>query len=291
MPARIIVPLDGSPFAEDALASALSLVGNTGTLELVSVNAQAPPFAIDEYDNLARDWALKYLDGLTEKLPPGVEAECHVLVGHASDELRAFIEGSEADLVVMASHGRGPVTRAWLGSVADSLVRESKLPLLLVHPQHPDEPSYQAALPMRRVLVPLDGSEMAESAVDSTIGIFGADTEITLVRVVHTPFHSASSYLPDTIRENQGADRAAAQAKDELAATKGKFDGTTASIQTALIESDHVGRAIVEHCEANDFDAIAIATHGAGGVRRLALGSVADKVIRSARRPVLILRP
>jgi len=58
-----------------------------------------------------------------------------------------------------------------------------------------------------------------------------------------------------------------------------------------VIQSDHVGKAIVEYSEAHDFDAIAIATHGRGGVRRLALGSVADKVVRSARRPVLILRP
>jgi nucleotide-binding universal stress UspA family protein len=291
MPARIIVPLDGSTFAEDALATALSLVGDSGTLDLVSVNASAPPLAVANYDDLARDWAMRYLDGLTEKLPPGVDAECHVLVGRPADELRTFIESSEADLVVMASHGRGPVTRAWLGSVADSLVRESKLPLMLVHPQHPDEPSYQASVALRRVLVPLDGSELAESAVDSAIGTFGPDTEMTLIRVVQNPFHTASSYLPDTIRENEAADRAAAQAETELAATWGRFDGTTASIQRDVIRSDHVGKAIVEYSETHDFDAIAIATHGRGGVRRLALGSVADKVVRSARRPVLILRP
>ena len=163
--------------------------------------------------------------------------------------------------------------------------------LLLVHPDHPDESSYQAALPIRRVLVPLDGSDMAEAAIDSAIGTFGPEAELTLIRVVQTPFHSASSYLPDTIRENEGADRALAQAKAELADTWGKFDGTTASIEVEVIESDHVGKAILDYSEKHDFDAIAIATHGRGGVRRLAMGSVADKVIRSARRPVLILRP
>ena len=290
MPSRIIVPLDGSTFAEDALAAALSLVGDSGTLDLVSVNAPAPPLAVAEFDDLAREWANRYLE-VIEKLPPGVDAESHVLVGRPDDELRAFIEGSEADLVVMASHGRGPVTRAWLGSVADSLVRESKLPLLLVHPQHADEPSYQAAIPMRRVLVPLDGSEMSEWAVDSAIGTFGPEAEITLIRVVQSPFHSASSYLPDTIRENKGADRAAAQAKAELDDAWGKYDGTAASIEVEVIQSDHVGKAILKYSEKHDFDAIAIATHARGGVQRLALGSVADKVIRSAKRPVLILRP
>lgn len=291
MPARVIVPVDGSTFAEDALATALSLLGDSGTLELVSVNEPAPPFAVAEYDELARGWAMRYLDGLTEKLPPNIQAEPHVLVGRAADELVTFIENSEADLVVMATHGRGPVTRAWLGSVADSLVKESKLPLMLVHSQHPDEPSYQAALPLRRVLVPVDGSEIAEAAIDGAVGTFGPETEITLIRVVEGPEHFGSSYLPDTLRDSDNAERAADQAESELAETRGKFEGKAASMEAVLIESDHVGKAIADYCEEHDFDAIAIASHGRSGFRRLALGSVADKVVRSARRPVLVLRP
>lgn len=290
MPARVIVPLDGSTFGEDALAVALSLIDESGSLDFVCVNAPAPPLSVSNYDELARASAVRYLDELAYKLPPGVRADIHVLVGRAADELRTFIEDSEADLVVMATHGRGFVTRAWLGSVADSLARDSKLPLLLVHPHHADEPSYQAAAPIRKVLVPLDGSERAELAVDTAIGTFGPETEITLIRVVHTPFPSPSGYLPDTIRENQPAGRALAQAKADLADTWGKFDGTTASVELDVIESAHVAKAIVEYAEAHDFDAIAIATRGESGVRRLALGSVADKVIRSSKRPVLVLR-
>lgn len=291
MRTRIIVPLDGSTFAEDALATALSLVGESGTLELVSVNAPAPPFAVADFDDRARSWTTDYLDGLTGKLPPHVHAETHVLVGRAADELLAFIEGSDAELVVAASHGRGPLTRAWLGSVADSLVRESKLPVMLVHPQHPDEPSYQASLPLRKILVPVDGSEMAEAAVRTAIATFGSETEITVIRVVHEPSHMASAYLPDTIRENKDAEEAAARAEAELVATVAKFEGTNASVEGELIRSNHIGRAIAEYSETHDFDAIAIASHGRGGARRLALGSVADKVVRSARRPVLVLRP
>jgi nucleotide-binding universal stress UspA family protein len=291
VPARIIVPVDGSTFAEDALATALSLVDDSGTLDLVTVNDPAPPFAVEEYDDLAREWAMRYLDELTEKLPPGVHPETHVLIGRPADELRTFIEGSDADLVVMASHGRGPVTRAWLGSVADSLVRESKLPLMLVHPQYPDEPSYQAALPIRRLLVPSDGSEMAESAVDGAIGIFGPETQITLIRVVEGPTHSASSYVPHMVRRQADAESASVRAEAQLAAMCEKFEDAAGSVETDVIESDHVGKAIAEYAETHNFDAIAIATHGRGGVSRLALGSVADKVVRSARRPVLIIRP
>lgn len=288
MPARIIVPLDGSTFAEDALATALALVDDSGSLDLVTAMEGAPPFAVPEFDDLAREWALKYLDGLKEKLPPALQAHSVVLVGHPSEEIRSFIADSEADLVVMATHGRGPLTRAWLGSMADSLVRGSKLPLLLVHPQHPDEPSYQADLKLRKILVPLDGSSLAETAIDGAISILGQDLDLTLVRVVQSPFHFASPYMPDTIQTND--ESGPAQAEKDLAEVGRKYEGVTRSVKLEVIASDHVGRAIVEHSEKNDFDAIAIATHGQGGVGRFAMGSVADKVIRSARIPVLTLR-
>lgn len=291
MPARIIVPLDGSTFAEDALATALLLVDDSGSLDLVTAMAGAPPFAVPEFDALARESALKYLDGLKEKLPRPSQAHCVVLVGHPTEQIRSYIEHSEADLVVMATHGRGPLTRAWLGSMADALVRGSRLPLLLVHPQDPDEPSYQADLPLRKILVPLDGSSLAETAVDGAISVLGQDLELTLIRVVQGPFHFASPYMPDTIRATDESARARAQAEEELAEAGRKYEGVTRSVKLEVIASDHVGRAIVKHSETNDFDAIAIATHGQGGGGRFAMGSVADKVIRSARIPVLTLRP
>ncbi|NNF27011.1 MAG: universal stress protein [Gemmatimonadetes bacterium] len=291
MPARIIVPLDGSTFAEDALATAMALVDESGSLDLVTVTEGAPPFAVPEYEELAREWALEYLDGLTEKLPPGIQAHSVPLVGRPSERLRSFIEDSEADLVVMATHGRGPLTRAWLGSVADSLIRGSRLPLLLVHPQDPDEPSYQADLPLRKILVPLDGSSLAESAVDGAISILGQDLDLTLLRVVQSPIPSLYPYVPDATRIEEESARAKAQAEEHLAEVSQKYQGVARSVGLEVIDSDHVGRAIVELAEASDFDAIAIATHGRGGVGRFALGSVADKVIRSTRLPVLTLRP
>ena len=87
MPGRIIVPLDGSTFAEDALARALALVGDSGSLDLVTAISGAPPFAVPEYDDLARGWAMEYLDGLKEKLPPGIQAHCQAkLPGQQGDE-------------------------------------------------------------------------------------------------------------------------------------------------------------------------------------------------------------
>ena len=292
MPTRIIVPLDGSTFSEDALATAMALVDDGGFLDLVTVNEGAPPFAVPDYDDLAREWALKYLDGLTEKLPPTLEAHCAALVGRPSEQLRSYIEESDADLVVMATHGRGVLTRVWLGSVADALVRTSRLPLLLVHPRDSDEPSYQADLPLRKILVPLDGSNLAEAAVDGAIGVLGRDLDLTLIRIVQSPVPSIYPYVPDSTRvQEEALARATDQAREQLAEVAAKYQTLASSVSLEVMHSDHVGRTIVEHAAANDFDAIAIATHGRGGVGRFAMGSVADKVIRSTSLPVLTIRP
>ena len=291
MPARVIIPLDGSKFAEDALATALTLV-DSGPLDLVTAVEGAPPFSVPEYDVLAREWAMRYLDGVIEKLPPSVVAQPHVLVGVPSREIQAFIEESDADLVVMATHGRGPVTRAWLGSMADHLLRTSTVPLLLLHLEHEEEPSYQADLAMKKVLVPLDGSELAEVAVEGALNVFGPDIEMTLLRVVQYPYHFVSPYLPDTVHGNQDLFRqATVHAKDYLTEAAWKVKEQVKSVETEVTVSEHPARAVVDFAESNGFDAIAIATHGRGGFGRLALGSVADKVIRTTKVPVLTFRP
>lgn len=291
MPSRVIVPLDGSKFAEDALGVALSLVGD-GSLDLVTAVEGAPPFSVPEYEALARDWAARYLEGLTEKLPPSVVAQTHVLVGSPARELQAFIEASEADLVVMATHGRGPVTRAWLGSMADHLLRTSTAPLLLLHLDKEEEPSYQAEGGLGRILIPLDGSERAESAIEGTRALLGDEVNITLMRVVQYPYHFVSPYLPDTIQGNQELFRqATSHAKDYLTEMAWKVKDGVSQVETEVTVSEHPGQAIVDFAESNEFDAIAMATHGRGGLGRLALGSVADKVIRATRIPVLTFRP
>lgn len=292
MPARVIVPLDGSKFAEDALATALTLV-DSGRLDLVTAIEGAPPFSVPEYDALARDWAMRYLDGVMEKLPPSVTVQPHVLVGVPTKEIAAFIDESEADLVVMATHGRGPVTRAWLGSMADYLIRTSTVPLLLLHLEKEEEPSYQAeAHDFKRVLIPLDGSELAESAIDGVREAFGPGVEVTLLRVVQYPYHFVSPYLPDTIQGNQELFRqATAQAKDYLTEAAWRLKDKVAGVETEVTVSEHPAHAIVDHAHADEFDCIAMATHGRSGLRRLALGSVADKVIRTSKIPVLTFRP
>ena len=289
MPKRIVVLLDGSQFAEDALATALTLVPEDGSIDLVTAVEGAPPFSVPDYDVMAREWAARYLEGVVDKLPPAVTAQPHVLVGPPGSEVRGFVEESRADLVVLATHGRGPFSRAWLGSMADLLVRTSPVPLLLVHPAG-ETPSYQAGDPITKVLVPLDGSELSERAAVEAPGLLGEGVARTLLKVVQYPYHYASPYLPDTIQGNQDLYKQATEGAKAYMAEVAQRLGGDAPVETDVVTAEAVAKAIVEYAESHGCDAIAIGTHGRGGFSRLALGSVADKVIRTARVPVLTLR-
>jgi nucleotide-binding universal stress UspA family protein len=176
--------------------------------------------------------------------------------------------------------------------MADHLLRTSQVPLLLLHLDQEEEPSYQADEGMSRVLIPLDGSELAESAIAGARRLLGDDIEITLMRVVQYPYHFVSPYLPDTIQGNQDLfKQATAHAKDYLTEMAWKLKDSVAQVHTEVSVSEHPAQAVVDFAESHDFEVIAMATHGRGGFGRLALGSIADKVIRTTRVPVLTFRP
>jgi nucleotide-binding universal stress UspA family protein len=142
----IVVPLDGSPFAEQALPWALRLARRAGaTLELVRGHvlyaltqpaaAWAPFDPAAEADSKQEEWA--YLDAIARRLAGAapVSITRTLVDGLESEGILRRVREGRADLVVMATHGRGPLGRFFLGSVADVLVRETSVPVLLVRPR------------------------------------------------------------------------------------------------------------------------------------------------------------
>ena len=116
--------------------------------------------------------------------PPGPQVVSALLSGPVDTTLTHYVRDSGADLVVMSTHGRGPLHRAWLGSVADHLIRNLEVPVLLVRPREGE--SVSAAPPsIKQVMVPLDGSPLAEAALVPAAALarlLGA--EVMLLQVV-----------------------------------------------------------------------------------------------------------
>lgn len=292
---QIMVPLDGSRFAESALSPALTVSRITGAaVHLAIVEEPIPSFAYDLDDNVVREWSGKYLDKVVRSARDrtGGGLDYNVLSGHVVEALEAEAKACRADLVVMATHGRGVLTRAWLGSVTDAFLHNTSGPVLIVRPQEEEPPDILGDVAYSKVLIPLDGSEVSESVLDHALGfgaLFGASYH--LVRVVPFPMDVASPYLPATFQMNQDLveeARSAAREYLEIHAERMRQRGLTVDVGVRV--EAQAGHGILKEAEAQECRLIAMATHGRGGLSRAILGSATDKVLRGAHVPLLLHR-
>ena len=239
-----------------------------------------------------------YLDELAKKVLGlgGVEVDCTLKEGEVAAMIRQA--ASEADLIVMATHGRGPVGRFWLGSVADNLLRDLPAPMLLVRPAA-GPPVFQPEPELKHILLPLDGTEFGEQIIEPAVALGSLmDADYCLLRVIRPalPAHLMAPGLGATVSESVLLEKIkkiqlqltheSGQYLDKVA---GQMRARKLRVKTRVAAHDHPAAAILE--EAASFDLIALETHGRHGLARMFLGSVADKVVRGAGIPVLVHKP
>jgi nucleotide-binding universal stress UspA family protein len=295
---RIMVPLDGTTFAEQALPYAISIANKAGCgIDLAVVEALPANTAPDVWVYLEPLHALEvgYIEGVANQVrDAGVtDVTAAVLEGRPAETLEEYRAKIGADLTVMSTHGRGPISRAWLGSVADDFARRTSAAVMMVRPAHDTETvDLSVAHDFDQVLVTVDGSPMSEEAINPAVGLgqlYHATT--TLLHLVEYPHETESVYLPDAveaIRDKLETHRAAAEAELGHLAKQFYLHGYPVVAESRVVM--HVAEGILEAAEEKDADVIVMASHGRGGVRRLVLGSVTDKVLRGANRPVMIIR-
>jgi len=297
----ILVPLDGSPVAEQALPLARRIAERAGSkLRLVLVHqiptAPLDPAAARLFTSLelaTRKSERAYLRSLQTKLrQEGVRlASAVTLSGPVGPALDQYVRELGIDLVVMATHGRGGVRRAWLGSVADYLVRHLQVPVLMVRPAEDGAATTSASA--SQILVPLDGSALAEDAIGPAADLARLwGSELTLLRVVHPVVFYGDELLgwPAPVGVS-GAAGSGGGAEGYVRDFSERLRGEGLRASGVAVVGWAAADAILKLARPEHVAAIAIATHGRGGLKRLALGSVADKLIRGADVPVLVYRP
>ncbi|MFP3949309.1 MAG: universal stress protein [Gemmatimonadota bacterium] len=295
---RVLVPLDGSSFALQAVGPALEIVAKGGgSLHLVSVSDPdlAGPGLADV--ELSYEKALQgYLDEVRSEILESrdLSVESRVLVGSPADALMDEVRDGQIGLVVMSTHGRGPLSRIWMGSVADRVVRQSPCPVLTVRPQEEPEPlGLERPFQVEHILVPLDGSEVGDVVLEHAAELarlFGAG--ITLLSAIWVPRQISTEALPHTEWADWDSlleDRAES-ARVRLEGIRERLEARDLRAEVVVEKEAHPAEAIVERSRADDVDLIAMGTHGRGGVGRMVLGSVADKVFRASFTPVLLVR-
>jgi nucleotide-binding universal stress UspA family protein len=298
----ILVPLDRSPFAEAALPSARWIASSTGARLHLFLAHQPVPVLVGVAEALASAPApdleaikreRNYLADAANLIapPPGQPAGIHVGEGPAGAEIVEEAARIGADLIVMATHGRGALGRLWLGSTADHVVRHVNVPVLLVRPGEPD--SAGEAPEIRGILVPLDLSPLSRTILDPLVELAAlAHAPVTLLHVVALRSEAFVPGVPYPIAEDPALTQVQqANAECRLEEVAGQLRLRGIAVSTRVVVSTHAGAGVLDTLAEPGYDLVAMATHGEGGFRRLLLGSVTSQVIRGAAKRVLVLRP
>ena len=286
--------------AEQALRVAVALARRRGAaLRLVHVHVPNPadpiyveglPVIDDHLHPLRRRHELTYLERARDRLAAGVSASVVLLDGSPAATLADHARAMGATLVVMTTHGRRGFERAWLGSVADEMIRTCPVPVLLVSAR-----SGGAAGDFRRIVVPLDGSPLSEGILKHALYLAAPhpSAELVLIDVVQPA--PSDTWLKDGLIASDPAEQIhATRVQEEQHYLDGVARTLTAEgarVQTRVRVGSDVASAILDAARTEEADIVALATHGRSGLTRLALGSVAQKVVREATTPILVFRP
>jgi nucleotide-binding universal stress UspA family protein len=319
---RTLVPLDGSPRAESALAVAARVArASDGTIVLLQVvsipatytpyiygpdMAQSPMFA-QELIDMEQKNAEKYLGELAKSdTLAGIKVEITVIPGTAGMSIINTASEEHVDLIVMSSHGETGFKRWALGSVVQHVSRHSPVPILVLREggTAPTSAFPDRVRPLRSItaLVALDGSKLAEATLEPAayvVAALAAPAQGTLllstVVNMHAPrnkaekeehmLNDARKYLSGIAERLQGGELAKLNLAIEWSIEESK------DVADALIKTAESGKVTESSYEVTGCDLIAIATHGRGGMQRLVMGSVTERVLGATKLPMLIVRP
>jgi len=307
----ILVPLDGSALAEHALPYARALADLlSAKVRLLQVISE-----IDHYNLLVNDVPVMLAqDGAADDQPRpeptareflrqhaasylaqqadalhnlGVEVDTEVRLGMPAEVIVDTAREQQSALIVMATHGYGGLKRWSLGSVADRVVHGATAPVFLVRGS--PEPTYVAA-PLKRIMVPLDGSEQARQALPIAVDL---TTRARAQLLLLTAVVPSVNVAPELISPLPNYDDVLPLACDRLRAELGDFAGELERqelVVTPVAVNGFPAEIIIDEAARRGVDLIVMATHGYSGLKRWAIGSVADKVLHATRTPLLLVR-
>jgi nucleotide-binding universal stress UspA family protein len=299
-PHTLVVPLDGSELSEAALPWAV-LLARAHTLDLLLVEAvDWPPAALlggvegslapgvyQEIVDEEEAGASEYLLGIRERLATeGVRVQIAVCDGEPSRNVLDLADERGAFAICMATHARGGVARLLHGSVADRVLHDSTHPVFLV----PARASESGRSPsFSRLLVPLDGSPLAERAVNAAREIATPGATISLVRVVGL-VDEAVQVEKDGSLHLGTTHHAVELDEDYLDALAVPLRHEGFAVHTS-VRTGTDWREIVATARDEDVDVVLMSTYGGTQLARWAVGSVVDQVVRHEDRPIFLVSP
>jgi len=316
----IVVPLDGSELAEEVLPHVAELIrGRDSRVCLLSVTPMMRRMArpvvglhpsSDERQRVEQELE-GYLQKTAETLKAAAaEVEVAVRFGRPADKVLAFADDVGADLIAMTTHGRSGI-RDWIfGSVADRILRGATCPVLLVRAGRGAVSAPRGATtaplrqaPYQRILVPLDGSELAEQVLPYVKALIRSSrtfppaevTHIFLLSVLTTGLGDRTvtlltSYPPGLQLSATALNYAEAEMRRYLRSVATVLRDHGAIVHVKVRQGTPAGE-VLDYAAEVEADLISMTTHGLSGLSRWMYGNVAGKVLQRAHSPVLLVRP
>jgi nucleotide-binding universal stress UspA family protein len=294
---QMLIPLDGSNVSEQVLPYARLLAHNLNLpvelLAVVDAVGLAACLSPDDKRNVESFIAHTTRDSaaLLERLGKTfseVSVKCGVEKGRPGDVIIEKAGADSGTLIAMATHGRSGIDRWLLGSVAEKVLHATRNPLLLVRAGNSAESAGEATL--KRLIVPLDGSPLAEKALPHAVAVAKAmNLEMVLFRAYRLR-QIISTYDDDIPDWNkiEAVSRGRAVSYLERKARELKEYGS-ANI-SPIVRVGEPAEQIIDLAERTANSLVVICSHGRTGVGRWLLGSVTERVTRHSTGPVLIIR-
>ena len=287
---RILVPLDGSELAERALVPALALA-DVMEAKLFLLRVAIPlslnidPDLYQRILEMRQDDAVHYLRSIQSRFPSSTDKiEIQVIAGRAANSIINFAQEKKIDLIVMSSHGRSGVDRWVYGSVANKVLHNACCAKLIIRPHVIIEP-----FSINRILVPLDGSSIAEQALEPALALAEAvSAELIFLRVTTVP-QLVIQPLPGWPGLDAVMEAAEQEANAYLQGVQAAMGDSPVSTSTH-ITTGFAAESIIDIADNQQVDLIVMCSHGCSGIERWVFGSVAEKVLRGANCVTLVIR-
>ncbi len=302
---RMLVPLDGSALAEVVLPYARVLAGRFN-LDVALI------YVADMKESKSLLLAQAYIDRTADTIkrevaedprkragntqgPGAAKVSGKVVVGSPAEEILRYADTNDIDFILMATHGRSGISRWVMGSVADRVLRSSRIPVLLVRAGIPQDIANNEW--PSTILVPLDGSGLAELVLPHVVALAkqpnARTTEVTLLttcELVVPRFPSPESVASWGEIAAKDMMKSKNSAKKYLARIEKRLNDSGVKVSSQVLDGQPADE-IIRYATKKAFSLIAMTTHGRSGLSRWAYGSVAEKVLLAASSPILLVRP
>ena len=298
MYSKILVPLDGSKTAEKVLPYARHLAGKfkipielLAVLDIAEMTTHISAEKARHLDTMIEDGVRAstiYLRGIATTFPDG-NVTCTVEKDRAEEAIIGKAGADGGTLIAMATHGRSGMDRFLLGSVAEKVLRGSANPLVLVRAK--DEAKTSGEAPFKSIIVPLDGSELAESVIPLAATMANKlELEVVLFRAYHMPYNAYGGDDGYMVNYDELIDSVRDEAKEYLDKQVAEVKKLGVAKVSALSKEGSASDEIIALGHKTPEGLIAMCSHGRSGIGRWVLGSVAENVVRHSDAPVLVVR-